>query len=287
MANREILDGLLQTLAGVLDIREVFDRVSAIAQQVLPHDAAIIIVPTGDGDRAHNYALRGFGDVPQTVESRVREPALLTASWDYRIVDDLASHGMYADSLAVRAGMRSALLLPVRLQGRLQAFLSFRSRTPASFTHDDVMVGQRIADHVALAMSHQRLAEEARRSAELRARAEKLELLDDVLASVTGAGALPDVFDRVSSATQRVLPPDALVLTSILPGGVKARVHASAASDPTPWPDTVDVPPLMVRDPGWEFDLIDDLQARPDHRGLEATNRGLRGALRVPIRLDG
>jgi hypothetical protein len=34
----ENLDELLPTLAGVLDIREVFERVSAIARRVLPHD---------------------------------------------------------------------------------------------------------------------------------------------------------------------------------------------------------------------------------------------------------
>jgi transcriptional regulator of acetoin/glycerol metabolism len=34
----ENLDELLPTLAGVLDIREVFERVSAVARRVLPHD---------------------------------------------------------------------------------------------------------------------------------------------------------------------------------------------------------------------------------------------------------
>src|SRR5262249_24391607 len=126
----DALDDLLSTLAGALDVRDVFDRAAAIAQQVLAHDAIIVIVPTGGGDRAHNYALRGFGDIPQTIESRVREPELLTEPWDFRIIDDLSAHPFYRDTLAVRAGMRGALLLPVRLQGRLHAFLSFLSRAP-------------------------------------------------------------------------------------------------------------------------------------------------------------
>ena len=33
-----VLDGLLSTLTDVLDIREVFDRVSQLVQRVLPHD---------------------------------------------------------------------------------------------------------------------------------------------------------------------------------------------------------------------------------------------------------
>src|SRR5262249_30303096 len=155
------------------------------------------------------------------------------------------------------------------------------------FSRDDVMVGRRIADHIALALSHQRLAEEGRRAAALQERNAKLELLDDLLMSVTGADALPDVFDRVSGVTQKVLPHDTLVLTALLPDGLKARVHASMTTEAVPWPAVVDVPPLMLSNPDWEFDLIDDLQARPDQRNLEAATRGLRGALRVPIRLDG
>ena len=38
----QALDALLPALAGVLDIREVFDRVSAIAQQVLPHEGVVL-----------------------------------------------------------------------------------------------------------------------------------------------------------------------------------------------------------------------------------------------------
>jgi two-component system response regulator FlrC len=286
-ANLEMLEELLKTLAGALDIRDVFDRVSDIAQKVLPHDATIVIVPTGDGATSQNYALRGFGDTPITVEGRVREPELLNEPWDFRIYDDLAALPVYDDTLAVRAGMHGALLLPVRIDGRLHAFLSFLSRAVSRFTKDDVMVGRRIADHVALAMSHQRLADEARRHDELRARTEKVELLDEVLASVTGAGELPDVFGRVSSVTQKVMPHDCLVLTSILADGLKARVYASDSSEKSPWPDIVDVPPLMQANPGWEFDLVDDIQAQPDQRGLEAWRRGYRAALRVPIRLDG
>src|SRR5262249_51552704 len=129
--NLEMLEDLLKALSGVLDLREVFDRVSEIAQKVLPHDAAIVFLPTGVGTGAKIYALRGFGDVPQTIESRVREAELLTTHWDYRIVDDMATHPLHHDSIAVQGGLHAALLLPVRLEGRLHAFLGFLSREPA------------------------------------------------------------------------------------------------------------------------------------------------------------
>jgi len=282
----EVLDGLLDTLAGVLDIREVFDRVSDIAQKVLPHDAVIIIVPTGEGDRAHNYALRGLGDHPEPIESHVREPALLTAPWDFRIYDDLAVDPVYRDTLSAKAGMHGALLLPVRLAGKLHAFLSFMSREPQRFTRDDVVIGRRIADHIALALSHQRLAEEARRNEELRARTAKADLLDELLASVTGEGDLPQVFERVSDVTQKVLTHDALVLTVVLPDGQHAKVYASKTPESARFPDVVDVPPLMLANPDWTVDLIEDLQDRADQTNLTATQLGYRAALRVPIRFD-
>jgi transcriptional regulator with GAF, ATPase, and Fis domain len=286
-ANFEVLEGLLDTLAGVLDIREVFGRVSEIAQKVLPHDAAVVIVPDEDDpERAQNYALTGFDDAPERAEARIREPELLTEAWDFRIIDELSEHPGYRDSLAVEAGMHSALLLPVRLEGRLNAFLSFLSRAPLRFTRDDVPIGRRIAGHIGLALSHHRLAEQARRTEELRARAAKSDLLDELLASVTGEGDLPQVFDRVSNVTQKVLAHDALVLTAVLPNGKQAKVYASKAPERAAFPDVVEVPPLMLENSDWQFDVIEDLQAQADQRKLTATRLGYRGALRVAIRFD-
>src|SRR5262249_58835896 len=114
--------------------------------------------------------------------------------------------------------------------------------------------------------------------------AAKFELLDELLASVTGAGQLREVFDRVSRVVQKVLPHDALVLTAVLPDGVRARVYASTTTESVPWPEIVEVPPLMLANPDWEFDLVDDLQTRPERQAIEAGRRGLRPALRVPVR---
>jgi two-component system response regulator FlrC len=288
-ANLEMLEDLLKTLSGVLDIREVFDRVSDIAQKVLPHDA--LGLPILTEDREHVVPLANVGlsgtvspspiPIPDAVRYLVTEP------WEFEIFRDMEAEADPRSGPYLQWGYRSALRVPVRLEGQVAGFLVFLSRAPGTYSQDDVLVARRIADHVSLAMSNQRLADEARRNEALRARAEKSDLLDEVLASVTGAGELADVFDRVSTVTQKVLAHDALILTAILPDGLKARVYASESSEGVKWPDVVDVPPLMVANRDWEFDLIDDLQARPDQRNLEATTRGFRGALRMPIRLDG
>ena len=36
------VDALLETLTGVLDVREVFDRVSEVSRRVIPHDALLL-----------------------------------------------------------------------------------------------------------------------------------------------------------------------------------------------------------------------------------------------------
>ena len=287
-ANLEVLDGLLVALTGVLSLKQAFDRVSEIAQKVIAHDAMTVIRPTADPGYATVYAVRGFGEQPQTLSTRMRGPLqLLSDVWDHQIIDDLKADPEYADSMSVKIGLRAALLIPIRAEGRLDAIVTFQSREPAAFTKDDVLVARRIVDYMALALSHERLADEQRRNEALKARSATIELLDDVLRTVTGLGELPEVWDRISAAAQKVLPHDGLVLAAALPERGKARVYASSAPGTEPFSEVVEVPPAVIANPDWEYDLVADLQAQPDQQHLEATQRGYRSALRVPLRLDG
>lgn len=52
----EILNGLLNTLTDVLDIRELFDRVSQVVQRVLPHDLMGVMEISEAGDRIRLHA---------------------------------------------------------------------------------------------------------------------------------------------------------------------------------------------------------------------------------------
>jgi transcriptional regulator with GAF, ATPase, and Fis domain len=182
--------------------------------------------------------------------------------------------------------MRSVLMVSIRRHGRVMGAVNFYSRTPGRFSPADVPLARRVADHIALSVSHQRLAEEAHHHEELRARAANLELLDELIAALTDTGELPQTFDRVSEIAKKVLPHDLLALPVLLPDGLHARVYAT--SGPTsPFPDVVPIPPVFFTGPDWEFDLIDDLPQVPEQRNLTATKLGYRSALRVPIRLEG
>src|SRR5436190_2522565 len=184
-ANLEVLDGLLAALTGVLSLRRAFDRVSEIAQKVIAHDAMTVIRPSKDPNFANVYAVRGFGEQPQILSTRMRGPAYLrTEPWDHQIIDDLAADPEYADSMSVKIGLRASLLMAIRVDGRLDTIVTFQSREPGAFTKDDVLVARRIVDHMALALSHERLAEEQRRNEELRAKSTTIEMLDEVVAAV-------------------------------------------------------------------------------------------------------
>jgi len=67
------VDGLLDALSSVLDIREVFDRVSEIARPILPHDALILgrVTPDRQAIRiwAHSAIPEGIS-VPEVASRR-------------------------------------------------------------------------------------------------------------------------------------------------------------------------------------------------------------------------
>jgi two-component system NtrC family response regulator len=71
--------------------------------------------------------------------------------------------------------LRSVLRVPVRIKGEPIGAISFGIDRPAAYGADDVELATRIADHIALALAHERLAEEAGRAARAQERASILE----------------------------------------------------------------------------------------------------------------
>ncbi len=284
--NLEMLDGLLDTLTGVLDIRQVFDRVSAMAQKVLPHDALSIAEILGDGTIVRLHATHGLGDLPEPLDLKAPDPSLVTDDWDYRIIDDARERPEYASGPGASAGMRSMLFVSIKLEGRNFGGLNFYSRIPGRFTKDDVLIGRRITDHVALALSHRRLADQARQHEALRAVAARNDLLDDLLSALIDSGELADVFEKVSAIARKVVPHDAAALMIRIGAGRRARIYASSGF-PVAIPEVSDIPPELVANPDWDHDVFDDLQSLSGPQYARLAGMGFRSMLRVSIRLEG
>src|SRR5207245_11506140 len=75
----------------------------------------------------------------------------------------------------VPSGYPSWLRLTVRLRGDVLGFLNFLSHAPDPYTEAHVPAGRRIADLVALAFAHERLAEEERQRVAAQERAARLD----------------------------------------------------------------------------------------------------------------
>lgn len=220
----EALEALLPTLSRALDIREVFDQLSAAVGPILPHDRMALGLFTEDRKkvRIHAYSGDRIPEMPETI--CIEEPQTpVTTDWSFFLVRDLRVEpqccgpkydGMKDD------GLRSLLRVPVRLEGEVVGGLNFLSREVGRYREEDAEIARRIADQVALVLSHEKLAEEARVAASAREEARRLEgrlaALTEQLASYLGgpqrilgkSKSWREVLDLVS----RVAPTDTTVL---------------------------------------------------------------------------
>jgi transcriptional regulator with GAF, ATPase, and Fis domain len=189
----EALQALLPALAKALDIRTIFHELSRIAQDVIPHDYVNIGLFTEDRRGVRIHAFTDDTEFPEYRFPDVEESA--NTEWEFMIVRDIEivppdvlRLQMWAPAPTERqetdlrldaawieiygkTGVRSQLRVPLRLEGRIAGGLTFHSRAPDAYACEHVELAARVADHVALAMAHQRLAEESRRTAAAQDRA--------------------------------------------------------------------------------------------------------------------
>ena len=176
----ESLRRLLLTMAGALDIRHVFPEVSSVVRAGLPHDILALTSWGATGASLRIYAIAGVKED----DPSLWEPLILSASdrdhlsaESYVIHDteiELARESLRWRFLS-RIGVRSVLRVPMSLGGDVFGSLFFLAHDTDRFSEDDLDFARRVSDHLALALSHQRLAETARQHEESRAAAARLE----------------------------------------------------------------------------------------------------------------
>lgn len=285
----DVATELLPDLLHVLDVRQVFDRLTAVAKEALPHDLLLLRMISEDLSTVTIFASSDRGTNLGPVVPNPY-PAYVTNAWRFDIVDDLRANPYETGKPPATLGGRGCLRLPIRFDNQVIGGLGFLSFRPNTFTVDDVAIASRLADSVAVALSHQRMADrlekEARHTEALRARASTLEMLDTLLAALIDSGDLRETFGNVSAIAQKVLPHDAAALLVRLPDGRHARIHASTGF-PVALPETTEIPEELLRNPEWEHDIFDDLTERSEPRYVRIASMGFRSLLRVPLRLDG
>ncbi|MBI3449926.1 MAG: sigma 54-interacting transcriptional regulator [Acidobacteria bacterium] len=173
------LESILATLTPSLDVREIFERIAEAVREVMPHD--LMVLTELD---ALARTIRPIGE-SKRIDARVpSEPVHLTQEeaercrMESEIFRDLPAElepTTERNRLLLGSGMLSWLRVPVWMSGEVHGAVSFFDRERSRYGDADVEIARRIADRIALALSYQRLAEEARLAAEARERAERLE----------------------------------------------------------------------------------------------------------------
>ncbi|HYV19465.1 MAG TPA: sigma-54-dependent Fis family transcriptional regulator [Verrucomicrobiae bacterium] len=180
----DAIDALLPAIAGTLDLRGIFDRVSEIAREVLPHDR-LILTSRGVNEREMIVEAVSGEPIPGMPDRfSAGAPGDCTNLPDHVLIPDTDAQPTKcgARDAAHQIGMRSFLGIPMHLDTGT-SWLIIVSRTPGQYSEEDVIVGRRLGDHVALALSHQRLAGEERRAAQASERANRLEERVQVLSN--------------------------------------------------------------------------------------------------------
>ena len=178
---------LLRTIFDVLDIRTVFPRVSEIARKMLPHDALAMVFVDQDRHFVRQaHAPDDFPDPPFVTHKTPLPRELIIADITTAPLPVFEPADAFGPVIA--AGYHS--FMSVRLPAREQVIeLSFWSKGVGAFDQRDLPLARRIADYVALSVSHEQLVEVERQAAEAQARAERLEarvqLLSEELESKT------------------------------------------------------------------------------------------------------
>ena len=185
---RERLDQLedaLSAVAETLDIREIFERLSNAVKAILPHDLVYLGRLDEPTQSIHTLAVAGEADIdPPSKPFKLTDLEMQRRGFDFDIMRDIPaelSPTTERNHILLSTGMRSWLKVPVRLSGEVQGSIGFFHRQPNSYSEDDVEVARRLADRVALMLSHQRLAEEARVAAEAMERAQRLQVTIEAL----------------------------------------------------------------------------------------------------------
>jgi transcriptional regulator with GAF, ATPase, and Fis domain len=173
------LERLLQTVAGVLDIRGAFAEISAVLQEALPHDVLALTAWAGDSRSFRLHALAGAD-----VDDMWWQPIMLDES-DQSLLNRSAYVVRDVDAEIPAASIRGRMFRAVDAQSVLRVALPldndvfgslfFLSRDPDHFSDEDLDFARRAASYLALALSHQKLSEASRRDAEARETASRLE----------------------------------------------------------------------------------------------------------------
>ena len=172
-----VVPEVARVLGMSLNVAEIFERLAAAVRPVLDFDIMATSLLESDGMKrwllvAEGPPVRGhegFEDFSFAARLQAREPVLIR-EWESELDPTYP-----ADRTVLEDGIRSFVAVPLVFGEKVGALLAFGKRQPDWFDTSDLEVVEEIAQHVVVAIQHQRLAEKQHRLAIAEGQAQQLE----------------------------------------------------------------------------------------------------------------
>jgi transcriptional regulator with GAF, ATPase, and Fis domain len=172
-----VVPEVARVLSTSLDVAEIFDRLAAALRPVLDFDIMDTSLLESDSIKKWLLVAEGrpvrhaerLADLSFAARLLARESVLV------RDCESELDPTYPADRIVVEDGIRSFVAVPLIFGDEVGALLAFAKRQPDWFDLSDLEVVEEIAQHVVVAIQHQRLAEEQRRLVMAEGRAQELE----------------------------------------------------------------------------------------------------------------
>jgi len=191
----EALRNIATVLTSTLDLDEVLERILSNIGQVVPHDAAyIMLIENGDARVVRTQGFRERAVVEWLTGNRYRieDTAELyqMAMSGQPMVTPTLDHAWYDNKPAALRWLRSYTGAPIRLKGKTIGFLHLNSATPNYYTVVHAERLQAFADQAAIAIQNAQLHEKAQALAVLEERQRLARDLHDAVSQTLFSAAV-------------------------------------------------------------------------------------------------
>jgi transcriptional regulator with GAF, ATPase, and Fis domain len=228
-------DELLAALARGLEVREFFQRLTAVASHIVPHDEAHLLVLAEDG------AEWVYASTPDGLPEQIADQTAAT-------ILDVSEPRVLDVVPGADRGLQSGMKVPVRIEDRVVGAFAVFSRRPQAYSADDLVHAERLARYLALGLTHQRLTKEAREATVERQRSANIDGSIELLRTISDVLDIRTVFPRVSDIARKMLPHDALAMVFVDQDRHFVRQAA--------WPDDFPDPPSIAAKTSMPKELI-------------------------------
>lgn len=149
-----------------LDLQEVLDTLLDCVAQIVPFDAACVML-LDDRGRAVMEAGVGYaapfrpGEVAFEVAGHAHLERLVSTMTSVNVADT-RTHPSWRHGVAVSAGTRSWLGVPLIARGKVLGLFGLDKNEPGFFTEEHVRLAEGLAAHAALAIANARLYQSVR-----------------------------------------------------------------------------------------------------------------------------